>query len=340
MQGLAPHGYLRAGLRAQARGILRAVSERSFYSDRVSGAMPRTREEVTPSAWKGLVTLIRQRIDDGSLGQAFPQRGCRDDPLQITGTNHAAFYDMLEALVPSLRRQTDPWGLGPVAATKPAPLDPDKSPSTSTALDVVDFVAQRIAAPLRHSGNYHAFFDHYHLAFDPGVGQRQFQSDVDEIFARNGIAFTLGGNLQVRRLGPPEARPLLSEFTPNTGDQRLDELLRTALTRFLSRNKSDRQDALEKLWDAFERLKTLEFGGDKKASIVALINRAAPNSGLRDHLDAEATALTRIGNSFHIRHSEHGQEELPGDPAVDYLFIRLAALIALLLRQTGRMQQG
>jgi hypothetical protein len=67
---------------------------------------------------------------------------------------------------------------------------------------------------------------------------------------------------------------------------------------------------------------------------------AAPNSGLRDHLDAEATALTRIGNSFHIRHSEHGQEELPGDPAVDYLFIRLAALIALLLRQTGRMQQG
>jgi hypothetical protein len=313
------------------------MSERSFYSDRVSAPSPRTLEQLTPSAWKGIVALIWQRIADGSLAEAFPQRGCKDDPTQITGTNDATFYNMLEALIPGLR-QPGPW-IPSVAATETL-LDPGRPPATTTALDVVDFVAQRIAAPVRHRGNYHGFLDHYHLIFDREAGQRQFQADIEQIFARNGIAFTLGDNLRVRRLGPPEARPLLSEFTPDTGDSRLDELLRTALTRFLSRNASDRQDALEKLWDAFERVKTLELGGDKRASFAALINRSAPNSGLRDHMDAEGAALTKIGNSFHIRHSEHGQEELPGPAAVDYLFIRLASLVAFLLRQTGRMHPG
>jgi hypothetical protein len=311
------------------------VSESSFYSDRSSGRTPRTQEEITPSAWKGLVTLIRQRIADGSLAQAFPYRRCSDYPSEITETNDAAFYDMLEALIPSLRRSKDPWG--PEAGSWRPLLDPDRPLPTPTALDIVDFVAQRIAAPLRDGSNHHPYFNHYHLIFDREAGQQQFQADVEEIFARNGIAFTLGDDQRVRRLGPPEARPLLSEFTPNTGDPRLDELLRTAVVRFLSRNSSDRQDALEKLWDAFERLKTLELGGDKHASMTALIDRAAPNSGLREHLSAEAKALTNIGNSFHIRHFEHGQEQLPGPGGVDYLFIRLVALIAFLLRQTHRM---
>jgi len=308
------------------------MPERSFYSDRVAGAAPRTREEVNASAWRGLVALIRQRVADGSLAREFPKQGCGDGPW-ITETDEGAFYDMLDALVPNLgQQQAEPW-FDSVRMS----LSSDTTPPTPTTLDVVDFVGQRIAAPIRRPTGYHKFFDHYHLDFDVRAGQRRFQADVDMIFARNGIAFTLGENLRVQRLGPPEARPLLSDLAPDTGDARLDGLLETAMTRFLSRHEDDRQDALEKLWDAFERLKTLELGGDKRASATTLLNRAAPDSRLREHLDAEASALTKIGNSFHIRHSEHDQEELPGPAAVDYLFIRLAALIAFLLRQTGRI---
>jgi len=43
-------------------------------------------------------------------------------------------------------------------------------------------------------------------------------------------------------------------------------------------------------------------------------------------------ALTTVGNTFHIRHSEVSQVELAGDNHVDYLFHRLFALIWLLLR--------
>ncbi len=56
-------------------------------------------------------------------------------------------------------------------------------------------------------------------------------------------------------------------------------------------------------------------------------------------VEAEFSELTKIGNAFQIRHFEHEQSPLPTptETVVDYLFTRLAALIAYLLRQTGRM---
>ncbi|MEU1476116.1 hypothetical protein [Streptomyces sp. NPDC005760] len=166
----------------------------------------------------------------------------------------------------------------------------------------------------------------------------EFQRDIDLLFARNGIAFTLDDVLRVQRLGPPETRALISDFRPSTGDPRLDDKLSDAMARFLSRNPLDRRDALEKPWDAFERLKTLELGGDKKASSEQLLLRAAPGSeAFRELLGTEFVALTKIGNKFSIRHHEHDQDGLPNDDAIDYLFLRLGSLIALILRATGRM---
>jgi hypothetical protein len=124
-----------------------------------------------------------------------------------------------------------------------------------------------------------------------------------------------------------------------TGDAKLDELLRDAATRFLSRNPQDRADALEKLWDAFERLKTLENPSDKKASITALLAKAAGGGVLfHGHLEAECVDLTKIGNDFQIRHFEVNKQPLPApiETSVDYLFTRLLSLIAYLLRKTGR----
>ena len=109
--------------------------------------------------------------------------------------------------------------------------------------------------------------------------------------------------------------------------------------KFLSRDRVDRQDALEKLWDAFEQVKNLELGGqvtNVKQSVTELLAQVTPGP-LRAELDAEFIALTNIGNSFGIRHHGPKQQKLPGDAAVDYLFVRLASVIAFALRQTGRM---
>ena len=104
-----------------------------------------------------------------------------------------------------------------------------------------------------------------------------------------------------------------------------------------ARDEGDRQDALEKLWDPFERLKTLEPGANKRAQTEALLDRvAAPGSAFREALGREAAELTSIGNSFRIRHSEVTQEALTSTDQIDYPFTRMFAFLRMVLKGTGR----
>ncbi len=326
------------------------MPDSAFYSDRIGQSRPRTSEQISAAVWRGIAVLIQQRLDDGSLARAFPEYNCPDDPGRhtVTGTDRKHFLHALEAHVPRLAEPCsapdDEWATPSVAYL---PLDPDRMPDTTAVLDVIDFVALHIDQPT-FSGSHAWGFAHSHYSFDtrerdplidgPPPGQVRFQDDIEQIFKRNGIAFTLGGDMRVHRLGPSEARPLISDFRPNTSDPELDALLRDAVSRFLSRVPADRQDALEKLWDAFERLKTLELGGQKSNSIAQLLDNAAPVP-FRTDLEKEFKALTDIGNRFRIRHHEHDQHALPNDTAKDYMFIRCINLIAHVLRQTGRMHQ-
>jgi len=129
------------------------------------------------------------------------------------------------------------------------------------------------------------------------------------------------------------------ESTPsrfNSGETGLDELLDAAITKHSLHDLHERKDALEKLWDAWERLKTLE-PGDKKASSAALLDKAASEETFREILETEARTLTGVGNDFRIRHHETGKIELSDPHQVDYLFERMLALVRLLLKKSGRI---
>lgn len=89
----------------------------------------------------------------------------------------------------------------------------------------------------------------------------------------------------------------------NTGDLILNELLSTAREKFLNRDLKVRREALEKLWDAWERLKSLSDPADKKKSVKILLDRVTAEPNLRERVEAEARQLTEIGNNFFIRHT-------------------------------------
>jgi hypothetical protein len=113
-------------------------------------------------------------------------------------------------------------------------------------------------------------------------------------------------------------------------------MLEAARARFLSPSPAIRQEALEKLWDAFERTKTLD-PGDKKASIESLLAKASPEPKLRERLNLQLNELTFVGNNFMIRHTETTKIPIGESRQVDYLFHWLFATVQLLLRSAGRM---
>ena len=288
-----------------------------YWTDREYGARPRTEDVIDERVWDGLHSLIRIAIDDGSFGYRFPEE-CPDGGAAC-GCNWQAFGQVLRAEVPSID-----W-----------PPANQELPPTHAVLDVLEFCASAVGEPIK--GTNHRFFKHHHLSWNREAGLARFLSDVNRIFARNGVAYELTPDGQARRLLPEPLAEALRSMVFKTGDDETDRLLETARHRIALPKEDDRRDALEKLWDAFERVKTLEPGSDKRQRADALLDRAAvPGTEFRKILGEESFALTRIGNTFRIRHSEVDQERLRSLKHVDYLFWRMFAFVWMVLKATGR----
>jgi hypothetical protein len=283
-----------------------------YFSDRELGQRPRTMPEITLTAWGGIVAFIQGRISSGAFGVDYPET-CPDG-RGTTGTDTRAFGLAVRAEIPDLD-----W-----------PLEVEPCPRTLAILDLLEFCHEHVAEPVPTS--FHSFFGHQHFSFDRAQGQSDFRVAVNRIFARNQLAYELKDNGEILRLAAPVLHEVLTAQAFRTGDPALDGLLESARAKFLSPDPNVRREAIEKLWDAWERVKTLEPGLDKRASGKALLDKTADEPTFREVLEQEARTLTDVGNRFQIRHSETSQVPLQRNEHVDYLFHRLFALIWLVLR--------
>ncbi len=113
----------------------------TYFSERETGVVPRTKEEIGTEAWGGLLTTIRSRIDDGSFACSFEEM-CPDG-YGPYATDEEAFMTALRAEVPNL----------------PMFIHREEVPSTLQILDVIEF-CWRHAAQASKRGKYHDFFQH------------------------------------------------------------------------------------------------------------------------------------------------------------------------------------
>ena len=132
------------------------------------------------------------------------------------------------------------------------------------------------------------------------------------------------------RVVPPVLFQAMGALPPS-GDHTLDALLHDACLKFRDPAPKARAEATEKLWDAWERLKSIEVQNNKRLSVEKLLDQTSPEHTFRGILEAEARALTDAGNAFHIRHFETDRVSLSQPEHYDYLFHRLFALMHLLL---------
>ena len=102
--------------------------------------------------------------------------------------------------------------------------------------------------------------------------------------------------------------------------------------------------ATEKIWDAFERIKTFYKQYDKKGSITKLIDIVSKNNAeYREMVEDEFTSLTKLGNDFRIRHHETNKKDICCKEHYDYLFHRCIAVLRLVtsvLRENSLNENG
>jgi hypothetical protein len=282
-----------------------------YFSEREFGPKPRTENEIGASVWGGLVAYVNALIDNGYFGDQFPEM-CPDND-GVTGTSKSTMSMAVSAEFPELS----------------IPLQASETPATLLILDFLEFCHEHVAKPIQ--GRYHQYFGLHHLSFDVAQGQEEFRQRVNRIFSRNGIAFELQTTGQISRLAPPVVGDILERAIFRTGDRFLDSMLESARAKYLNPNLQVRLEALEKLWDAWERIKTLEYPADKKKSVDAMLKKASGEPKFRESLDREASELTSIGNNFMIRHTETTKTPIASSAHVDYLFHRMFALVYLVL---------
>jgi hypothetical protein len=301
----------------------------TYFSDREFGERPRDVQEITPDAWQGIVGAINSRVDAGAFGLDFPQR-CEDGPALIIGNDETTLAQAIRGEI-ALE-----WPLRIVTSTESTSMFPSYqtepyAPPTAIVLDLIEFCWRYVAQPNAREP-IHGYYGHAHLDFDRTAGRAAFAEQINRIFARKGLTYELRDSGRVERLAPPVLRDILRSAVFRTGDDVLDGLLETARHKFLSHDPNTRRESLEKLWDAWERLKTLDTPSDKRLSIQNLLDQVTSEPTYRSLLETEARTLTNsIGNAFQIRHHEIGKAPVSDDSQVDYFFHRLFALMLLIL---------
>lgn len=287
-----------------------------YFSDKELGSKELNSEDITTNVWNGIVSIYKQFISNNAFSGNFAEQ-CQDNQ-GICGCDVYLLENAAKAVISDLK----------MPIREISKYQEEVLPNKYTVLDFLEFLHKNIQDP--HANSYHSHFNHSHYSFrNNGLKKSEFRNAINQIFSRNGIVFYLDENGQIKRSVPKQMSGIITEIRFNTGDDRLNELFEQAYSKFVLPRKENRIEALEKIWDAFERLKTY-FENNKKQSATTLISLVSEdNFSFQEVMEYEFKSLTDIGNRFQIRHYEKDKIEITNELHIDYLFYRMSCLIQL-----------
>ena len=153
----------------------------------------------------------------------------------------------------------------------------------------------------------------------------QFGNEINAIFKLNNI------NVELRNgeVHSTSNKAIGLDDSTNINEAGIEELIRIAEDLY---NKGEYSYAVEKIWDAFERIKTYYSTLDKKKSAEKIINDISyGNEHIKKMFDNEFKVLTDTGNSYRIRHHEINKIDIIKELHYKYFYKRCLALISVIV---------
>lgn len=195
-------------------------------------------------------------------------------------------------------------------------------------LDFIEFMANNVydIDILTH----HSYYSHNHIkTYKTRKIQHDFIEDINSCFNKTGLLYYLNSKYQVERVIVNDiATPEIISTVLSVKENGIQDLLHEALELHYSHNLNGPKNAVEKLWDAFERLKTYYTNLSKKDSSEKIVNDMSQgNTDYYDLFNQEFMTLTSIGNNYRIRHHEINKIEINKIEYYDYFFNRCLSLI-------------
>jgi len=298
----------------------------SLYTERHGMRKPVQRTDaITVEMYSLILTCCEKYYDN--LAHLFPEQ-CPDG-AGCCGLNQDAFQTMLTFEIPSLFRNS----ANRITAPQKDSWRDDDEYDQYALLDLIEYIGQNCKDITTES--YHSFFGHHHISLRETDGVfDNFRNDINNIFDKTGLSYTLTDQKIVERIIENGVlTPEVEKAVTSISEQGTRDLLREAILLFRDRNPESRKNAVEKIWDALERLKTFYTSLDKKASAQKVVGAMSGGVTEFDTLfNEEFNVLTKIGNNFRIRHHETNKTDITDLKHYDYFFNRCLALIALAIQ--------
>lgn len=155
-----------------------------------------------------------------------------------------------------------------------------------------------------------------------------FETQINAILKLNEIAFRFSNGKMINSFDAQNSRISL-ETVQEAG---LKELLQETIRYY---DENNLQIAVEKLWDAFERLKTYYCSStiDKKKSVEKIVqDMSGRQQPYMELFENEFRELTTIGNKFRIRHHEATKVDIQDKRHFEYFYKRCLALISTAIK--------
>jgi len=250
------------------------------------------------------------------------------DGCGCCGLDYKKFYDNMEFDIPTIYRDSH----GRIDKPDDDPFGNNEYDQYAL-LDLIEFIGQNSRDIKIES--FHSYFGHNHIELLTTIKVRiAFRNDINDIFQKTGLLFTMTDKMTIERVFEYDVlSPQIENIVASVPESGIRDLLNYAIHLFRQPSPSMRNDSVEKLWDAFERLKTYYCTLDKKGSANKII--ADMSSGQTEFtklFEDEFKTLTTIGNDFRIRHHETSKIDITDDRHFDYLFNRCMSLIASALQ--------
>ena len=261
-----------------------------------------------------------------NLTRLFPLK-CYDDftASDYLAFNEKAFQNRMKIKIPALFRDEN---------SKISVPSIDNQYDPYALLDFIEFIAQNIK-DISEGWNNQRYKNYWYIdCMNTTQIFSEYQNEINEIFTESGLPYTLTGEKIIERV--VNNSPLTSEIEKNIAaikEKGARELLLEAIMLYKQPRPESHRDAVEKIWDALERLKTYYTTLDKMHSAAKIVNDMAHGQVEFTNLfNTEFKALTDIGNSFRIRHHETDKIDITDTRHYDYFFNRCLSLISLAIQ--------
>jgi|GEM_PF-1015360 len=227
-----------------------------------------------------------------NLAWVFPDQ-CPDGH-GCCGLDYSKFSNNLKYDIPNLYRDSNNRIAKPAHRCLGTTLDECDPYDQYALLDFIEYIGQHCRDI--SIGEFHGYFGHNHIdLLETDIVFGNYRVGINSIFEKTGLLYTLTTDKIVERVAENSVLSAeLENVIKAIKEPGIKELLEDAIFLFKQPEPITRKIAVEKIWDAFERLKTYYKTLDKKASAERIVNEIS--NGKKEYAELfndEFTALTK-----------------------------------------------